>query len=65
MNTFLKNLGVVLIVLGALLSILGTAVPAMGDMLDQNWYTTGSAVLVVVGLLAHILLNKYLPLEEE
>ncbi|MCH5176535.1 MAG: hypothetical protein J1F25_00840 [Prevotellaceae bacterium] len=55
----------VLIVLGALLSILGTAVPAMGDLLDQNWYTTGSAVLVVVGLLAHILLNKYLPLEEE
>ena len=65
MNPFLKNLGVILIVLGALLSILGTAVPAMGDLLDQNVYTVGSAVLVVVGLLAHILFNKYLPLEDK
>lgn len=64
-TSFLKNLGIILVVLGALLAILGTIIPAMSDLLDQNWYTVGSAVLVVIGLLCHIFLNKYLPLDDE
>ena len=60
MNTLLKNLGVILIVLGALLSILGTVIPAMGDLLDQNAYTFTAAALVIIGLIAHIVLNKIL-----
>ena len=50
-TSFLKNLGIILVVLGALLAILGTII--------------GSAVLVVIGLLCHIFLNKYLPLDDE
>ncbi|MBR0047534.1 MAG: hypothetical protein IJP75_11770 [Bacteroidaceae bacterium] len=54
----MKNLGIILIVLGALLLILCSFVPFMGDMADQNWYTWGSVVLVVAGILTHIFMNK-------
>ncbi len=53
----MKNLGLILIVLGALLLVL-TVVPFMADMADQNWYTIGSLVLIIVGLIAHIVINK-------
>lgn len=60
MEKFLKNLGLGMILLGAILLVLATLVPAMADMLDENWYTATSLVLVIFGLLAHIILNKYL-----
>ena len=53
-----KNLGIFLIILGALLLILCALVPAMGDMADQNWYTWGSVGIIIAGLLTHIFVNK-------
>ncbi|MBO4430593.1 MAG: hypothetical protein J5790_04540 [Bacteroidaceae bacterium] len=56
-----KYIGISLIVLGALLLILCAFVPFMGDLADQNWYTWGSfIVLIVGGLITHIILNKKL-----
>lgn|GEM_PF-875801 len=54
----MKNLGIILIVVGALLLILCSLVPIMGDLADQNWYTWGSFFLIIAGLLTHIFVNK-------
>ena len=54
----MKNLGIILIVVGALLLILCSLIPIMGDLADQNWYTWGSFFLIIAGLLTHIFLNK-------
>lgn len=54
----MKHLGIILIVLGALLLILSAAVPALSDLADNNIYTVGSLVMIIVGLIAHIFLNK-------
>ena len=56
----MKNLGIILIIVGALLLILCALVPAMGDLADQNWYTWGNFFLIVVGLITHIVVNKKL-----
>ena len=53
----MKNLGIILIVIGAFLLVL-TVVPFMADFADQNWYTVGSLILIVIGLIAHIIINK-------
>jgi len=53
----MKNLGIILIIIGAILLVL-TVLPFMADMADQNWYTVGSLVLIIAGLLAHIIINK-------
>ena len=53
----MKNLGIILIILGAILLVL-TVVPAMADLADQNWYTVGSLILIISGLIAHIFINK-------
>ncbi|MCM1311469.1 MAG: hypothetical protein NC206_06735 [Bacteroides sp.] len=58
MEKVLKNLGIAMIILGALLMILATTVTAMSDMLDQNLYTGGSLVLIILGLIVHIVANK-------
>lgn len=58
MEKVLKNLGIAMIILGALLMILATTVTAMSDMLDQNFYTVGSLILIVAGLIVHIVANK-------
>ena len=55
-----KNLCILLIVLGAVHSILCAFVPFMGDLADQNWYTWGSMFLIIAGLLTHIFMNKKL-----
>ncbi len=60
MEKVLKHLGLALIIIGAVLIILTMLVPGMGDMADHNWYTLGSLSMIVAGLLAHILFNKYL-----
>lgn len=65
MNSLLKYLGVILVILGAVVLVLGALVPAMSELLDYNGYTATGMALIVVGLLAHIFLNKYLPLTEE
>ena len=45
MGTDIKNyLGAILALVGAVLMILATFVPAMADLCDQNWYTVGSLV---------------------
>jgi hypothetical protein len=54
----MKNLGIILIIIGALLLVLCAIVPPMADLADQNWYTIGSLVLIIVGLIAHIFINK-------
>ena len=64
-NSQKKNIGIALVVLGAVLMILATVIPALGDLLDQNIYTAGSAFLVIAGIIVHIWLNKKLPLDDE
>lgn len=59
----MKNLGIILICLGALLLILTYPafkfIPAIvPDMADQNLYTWGGAALTIVGLITHIIVNK-------
>ncbi len=54
----MKNLGISLIILGAILLVLTMVVPPMADLADQNWYTIGSLVLIIGGLIAHIMINK-------
>jgi len=64
-NSMKKNLGICLVVLGAVLLILPNLFSFMGDLLDQNVYTAGSALLVIVGIIVHIWMNKTLPLDDE
>lgn len=52
----MKNLGVSLIIFGAFLLILGAFV--LTDMIDYNWYTWGSVVLIIAGLVLHIVIGK-------
>jgi len=60
MGTDIKNyLGAILALVGAVLMILATFVPAMADLCDQNWYTAGSLVLIIGGIIAHVVINKY------
>ena len=54
----MKNLGIILIIIGALALVLSAVVPFMADLADQNWYTIGSVVLIIAGLISHILINK-------
>lgn len=54
MNNFLKNLGVILIVLGTLVMVLSYLL----NWVDYNW-VNGTAMLVMIGgLLVHIIMNK-------
>lgn len=64
-NSQKKNLGIALVVLGAVLLILATVIPPLSDLLDINIYTAGSAFLVIVGIIVHIWMNKKLPLDDE
>lgn len=51
----MKNLGILLIVLGAIGLMASYYV---GGLSSNNGYTAGMMVLLVVGLVAHIILNK-------
>ncbi len=54
MNNFLKNLGILLIVLGTVVLVLSY----MCNWLDYNW-PTGIALLAnVAGIIVHIVMNK-------
>lgn len=54
----MKNLGIILIIIGALAQVLCATVPAMGDLADQNFYTWGAFILILAGLFVHIGANK-------
>ena len=54
----MKNLGLILIIVGALLLVLCALLPFMADLADQNWYTWGSVLLIIAGLITHIVMNK-------
>ncbi len=53
-NLLLKNLGILLIVLGTLMLVLSYVC----NLVDINWYN-GLALLVIIGgIVAHIVMNK-------
>ena len=54
MNTFLKNLGLILVVIGAIISI----VCFLTGNVNENLPLVGSAALIIAGIIAHIVLNK-------
>lgn len=55
----MKNLGLILLVIGAVLLILPMALQdVMGDLADQNWYTIGSVALIFLGMVAHVVIKK-------
>ena len=60
-----KNIGVLCVILGAILLLLPVFISPMVDVLDYNVYATIAFILIVGGLIAHIFLNKYLPLDGE
>ncbi|MBQ2507460.1 MAG: hypothetical protein II530_03125 [Bacteroidaceae bacterium] len=55
MEGFLKNLGIILIVLGAIGLIVSFYV---GGLSSINGFTAGMLLLMVVGLVLHIIMNK-------
>ncbi len=60
MGSDLKNyVGAIMVLLGAVLMILATFIPAMADLCDQNWYTMGSLVLIILGIIVHVVINKF------
>lgn len=54
MNTFLKNLGLILVVIGAIILI----VCFLTGNVNENLPLVGSAALIIVGIITHIVLNK-------
>lgn len=58
-DKFKNYIGAFMVALGALLMILATFVAPMYDLCDQNWYTAGSLVLIIAGIVAHVVINKY------
>ncbi len=60
MGKDIKNYaGAIMALVGAVLMILATFVPAMADLCDQNWYTAGSLLLIIGGIIAHVVINKF------
>ena len=49
-----KNLGIILIVLGALLLIISYFV----DLVDYNFYNLGALLIIVAGIITHIVQTK-------
>ncbi|MBR4187569.1 MAG: hypothetical protein IKO60_01675 [Bacteroidaceae bacterium] len=49
-----QNIGIILIVLGALLLI----VSYFADLVDYNFYNIGALVLIIAGIVAHIYVTK-------
>ena len=59
-KNILNYVGVIMVMLGAVLLIAAMFIPAMYDCCDQNIYTAGSFVLIFLGIVAHVVINKYL-----
>lgn len=49
-----KNLGLILIVLGALMLILSYFV----DLVDYNFYNVGALLIIIAGIVTHIVVTK-------
>lgn len=62
-KNILNYVGVIMVLLGAVLMILAMFVAPMSDLSDQNWYTVGSLSLIILGIVAHVCINKYLSKE--
>lgn len=58
-KNILNYVGVIMVLVGAVLMILAMFVAPMGDLCDQNWYTLGSLILIILGIIAHVVINKY------
>ena len=56
MNTFLKNLGLILVAIGAIILI----VCFFTGNVNENLPLVGSAALIIAGIITHIVLNKHL-----
>lgn len=54
MNNFLKNLGILLIVLGTAVLVLSYVC----NWLDYNWPNGIALLAIVVGIIVHIVMNK-------
>lgn len=57
-----KNIGIILVIIGAVMLILPAVVSSCSSFVDYNAYTVAAAVLVVGGIILHIILHKCLPL---
>lgn len=51
-----KFIGIAIIALGALMLIASYFV---GDLVDANWFTTSSLLLIIAGIITHISVTKY------
>jgi len=49
-----QNLGIILIVLGALMLIISY----FADFVDYNFYNIGALLLIIVGIVTHIVMTK-------
>lgn len=49
-----ENLGICLIVLGALLLIISY----FFELVDYNWYQVGALCMIIAGIVAHIVITK-------
>ena len=54
MKSLLKNLGLLLVIIGAVILIIGY----YGGTVNDNAILATSLVLIIVGLISHIVLNK-------
>lgn len=59
----MKNIGLLITFIGAVMLIVPAVIPSCSTFVDYNAYTVSAAALVVVGIIAHIILNKFLPLD--
>ncbi len=49
-----KNLGIILIVLGALMLIISY----FADFVDYNFYNIGALIIIIAGIVTHIYVTK-------
>ena len=54
MNTFLKNLGLILVAIGAIIMI----VCFFTGNVNENGYLIAGAASIIVGIIAYIVINK-------
>ena len=54
MNTLLKNLGILIIVIVAVILLISF----VANLVDYNWLNGGALLLMVIGLIIHIIMNK-------
>lgn len=53
-TTMKQNLGIILIVLGALMLIISY----FADLVDYNFYNVGALLIIIAGIVTHIVMTK-------